>query len=74
MDTATNATPWHIKPATTIGPRCGREVSAGWDLFHGDDWSQRYATKREAMAGWHRVQGHILIAGKWRSKATGYKV
>ncbi len=48
---------WSIRPAVTISQRSGREVRAGWDLFYGEEWSQRYPNKRLALAALGRVRG-----------------
>ena len=57
------AEPWHIKQAFTVSQSSGREVRAGWDLFHGDDWSQRYPNRKEAKAALKRVIALRALGG-----------
>lgn len=46
---------YRVAPAWTL-TKGGAEKRAGWDLLRGNEWCQRFALKRDAMAAMRQVQ------------------
>lgn len=49
-----------VQRAFGVSRYTGRIVAEGWDLLHGDEWCQRFNTKREAIAALRQCENNQL--------------
>jgi len=48
-------TTYQVVKAWTLSDK-GKEMADGWDLLHGEEWCQRFALKRDALAAMRELQ------------------